>query len=514
MTTKYSVSAKLHSRRTKTGERPLYVLYIYASEVSTFPTGESVKEEAWDSKTKLVNRSITSEADRINAKVKRMQADLLEIAASLTTPSHEIVKRRYNDLAYTKAKAEFNKYLDLAISIGEDQQIEDAEAKLAKDGEQLKARKTAHQPARKQLVSAGILSKEEVAHQAQVQELSNLFLRYAGTGDIIPGQLDSKGKPRRDQGSLKHYKADTYKHVRSMWQQLNDFSTAKNYPLTVQSINQQFYQRFGDYILYDQNNYDNHFGSLIKRLKTFMFWCEAEQGITIHPQIKSRKFKVMCEENEVLILSDEQYQMLADFRTHKDCKSVWVKYIELTLFQSAMGLRHSDMRKATWRVEGAVVDNVDGRIIKGTTQKNKSTYMVPVRLNPEWTIAILEKYEYDFNETARSSKHLKQTKMVAEQKLNQNVKEILQALGKAYNIFTHKIQIYKKKWGEDYDCGKKFQYEMHSSHDNRRAFITRMYRAGNEEKVIARMVGTKSLPELRKYQQVNDSDIINVKGAR
>ena len=39
------------------------------------------------------------------------------------------------------------------------------------------------------------------------------------------------------------------------------------------------------------------------------------------------------------------------------------------------------------------------------------------------------------------------------------------------------------------------------SRDNRRAFTTRMYRAGNEEKIIAKLVGTKSLPELRKYRQ-------------
>ena len=48
----------------------------------------------------------------------------------------------------------------------------------------------------------------------------------------------------------------------------------------------------------------------------------------------------------------------------------------------------------------------------------------------------------------------------------------------------------------------------------RRAFITRMYRAGNEEKVIARLMGTKSLPEFRKYQQVSADDIMLVKNKR
>ncbi len=44
----------------------------------------------------------------------------------------------------------------------------------------------------------------------------------------------------------------------------------------------------------------------------------------------------------------------------------------MTLFQSAMGLRHSDMRRATWRLEGTLVNGKDERILKGTTSKISS----------------------------------------------------------------------------------------------------------------------------------------------
>ena len=94
------------------------------------------------------------------------------------------------------------------------------------------------------------------------------------------------------------------------------------------------------------------------------------------------------------------------------------------------------------------------------------------------------------------------------------MKDVLEAVGAKNGVFQNKMLITKKKWGEEYEIGKKFQWEIHSSHDNRRAFITRMYRAGNEEKVIAKLVGTKSLPELRKYQQVSDDDIMLVKNKR
>lgn len=510
---KYTVSAKLHHRTTKEGTRAIYATYTYNRETSTFPTGLSVRLENWDSKMKLAVVG-SPEALPINSRLQQIQADLLEIAGSLSLPDHETVKRGYADHAATKSKAEFNKYLDLAVHIGEDEQIVQAERKLEADKEHLKRRKESFKPGRKVLVAEGILTQEEEKHAAAVQELADLFIRYAGTGLPIEGQRDNKGKPKVDQGHLKHYKADSYKHVRTMWNQLNEFSRVKNYPLTLQSINLQFYQAFGDYILFDLDNYDNHFGSLIKRLKTFLLWVESVGEKTIHPQLKPRKFKVLTEENEVIILSDDHYGMLADFRSAPECNSVWVKYIDMTLFQCAMGLRHSDMRRATWRLEGSIVDGDDRRILKGTTKKNQSYYMIPIHLNPEWTLGILEKYEFDFNETARSSKHLKNQSMVTEQKFNQTMKLVLQAVGEKYGLFKNKIAIFKKKWGDEYDLGKKYQWEMHSSHDNRRAFITRMFRAGNSEKIISKMVGTKSLPELRKYQQVNEDDVLEVKNRR
>lgn len=513
MASKYSVSAKLHSRRTKGGVRPVYVVYTYDKESSAFPTSLSIHESNWDLKNKQAVVG-TPDAVRINTTIQQIQSDLLSIAAGLLDPRHELIKRRYASLAEEKRNCEFNRKVALAYNIGELGQIEQAEEKLAIQHSTIKQRKEALRPALPALASIGVLTKEAEVLGPAVKQFADLFLLYAGTGETIPGQFDSKGKPKRDQGSIKHYKPDTYKHVRAMWSQLNEFSRVKNYPLTLQSINLQFYQSFGDYILFDLDNYDNHFGSLIKRVKTFLLWCEAEQGVSVHPQVKSRKFKVLSEEKEVIILSDEYYRLLADFRTDPDCKPNWVKYIDMTLFQSAMGLRHSDMRRATWRVEGAVADGVDHRVIKGTTSKNKSTYIIPAHLNPEWTLGILEKYGFDFNETARSSRHKNARTMVSEQKLNQTMKSVLQMVSEKHHVLNTKILVTKKKWGQEYELGRKCQWEMHSSHDNRRAFITRMYRAGNSEKLISRMVGTKSLPELRKYQQVNEDDILAVRSQK
>jgi hypothetical protein len=507
---KFSVSAKLHNRANKAGKHPVYATYTYGRETTPFPTGLQVSKSSWDDKKKL---AVVGSADAldVNGKLQQMQTDLLAIATSLIMPSHDTVKRRYTDFINQKAKE--NTERQGAMKHGVDMlfHFKREEKRVQQEVAELERKRNVVEPLREALYNKGLHIAETTARVSpDAKQLADLFNEYAGTGEIIPGQFYANGKPRRHQGTLSHYKPDSYKHVRSMWQQLEEFSLAKNYPLTLQTINLTFYKNFGDYILFEKNNYDNHFGSLIKRLKTFLNWCETDKGAPIHPHAKSKKFRSLVEENEVIILSDEHYHLLDQFRHDPLCKAAWVKYIDLTLFQSAMGLRHSDMKRASWRVEGSIVDDEDKRLLRGATQKNKSTYMVPVHLNPTWTIDILEKYNYDFNETARSGKHKNSKNMVSEQKLNSNMKEVLKALGEKHGIFKNKITIFKRKWGQEYEVDKLYQWEIHSSHDNRRAFITRLYRKGYSEKIIAKMVGTKSLPELRKYQQVDETDVMRM----
>lgn len=506
--TKFSVSAKLHNRANKAGKHPVYATYTYGRETTPFATGMQVTKADWDDKKKL---AVVGSADAldINSKLQEVQTALIGIAKSLTTPAHNIVKMRYADFMNQKTKEITERQGAMKQGIDMLFHFKKEEKRVQQEVAELERKRNVVEPLRQALYDKGLHIPETTARLSPVaKQLEDLFNEYAGTGEVIPGQFYSNGKPRRHQGTLSHYKSDTYKHVRSMWQQLQEFSEAKNYPIALETINLTFYKQFGDYILFDKNNYDNHFGSLIKRLKTFLNWVDTDRGVPIHPHVKNKKFRTLVEENEVIILSDEHYHLLDQFRHDPACKTSWVKFIDLTLFQCAMGLRHSDMKRASWRVEGSIVEGEDNRVIRGGTQKNRSAYIVPVHLNPAWTLDILEKYNYDFNGMARSSKHKNNTSMVTEQKLNSTMKDVLEALGKKHTIFKQKITIYKRKWGEEYPVDKLYQWQMHSSHDNRRAFITRMYRKGYPEKVIAKMVGTKSLPELRKYQQADESDVV------
>ncbi|RZK33166.1 MAG: hypothetical protein EOO61_15775, partial [Hymenobacter sp.] len=340
---KYSTSAKLHSRTDKTGKRKIYVTYTFNQETTPFATAYSVSETDWDSKSKLAKVG-TIDAVKINQKIQQTQTTLLDIASNLATPSHDIVKKLYTERSYQESKAEFNSFLDLAIAVGEDEQLVEAETKLNKELQQLQQRKQAHAPAAKQY---GLESLEQQALRVAEQQLQDLFAEYAGTGEIIKGQLDRNGKPRLDQGTLTHYKPDTYLHMRAMWSQVNEFSQYTGYSLTLNSINLNFHTKFGNYVLFDRviknragqdmvvpGCFDNHFGSLIKRLKTFMAWCRDEKGLAVNPQVKSKKFKTYTEVNEVIILTDQHYKLLADFRFEPECKESWLKAIDLTLFQT------------------------------------------------------------------------------------------------------------------------------------------------------------------------------------
>jgi len=69
--------------------------------------------------------------------------------------------------------------------------------------------------------------------------------------------------------------SSTYRRrLRHLSEELEEFSKVKKYPLTFQSMDMHFYDKFQDYQLTVLGNKVNTFSGYIKSIKNFLYWCE------------------------------------------------------------------------------------------------------------------------------------------------------------------------------------------------------------------------------------------------
>ena len=134
-----------------------------------------------------------------------------------------------------------------------------------------------------------------------------------------------------------HVAEGTKKQRLSFVQNMQDFSKAKKWALTFEGMNSQFYEALAKYELYTKGSFNGFFGSVVKRLKAFLKWCEEEHGVTVNPAYK--KFKVYTEDKEVVHLSPAEVEQLYSH----PWKGAVRKYVDLFVYACETGYRWSDI---------------------------------------------------------------------------------------------------------------------------------------------------------------------------
>jgi site-specific recombinase XerD len=291
-------------------------------------------------------------------------------------------------------------------------------------------------------------------------------------------------------------KKSTLKQVNSLFNNLKKFAEAKQYPMTFGNMGFDFYQKYGDWVLVDEDNYDGFYGSLVKRLRTWLGWCVDEKGINVNPQFRSKKFKVLTEEFDVVYLTTKELEWLDEFRNHENCKPSWIRIIDMTLVQASVGCRYSDMVNASWYFEDDM--------LRGYTTKNASSYKIPVK-SSKW-IQILKDYNMTFQLPVR---HSTKIQVLSDVKFNKYLKECLRAMYAAHGLHIEEheqlVKKHTKRGVPTFE--RKYKWEMITSHSLRRSFVSRMVRLNYKQEEVAFMIGTKNISELRKYFKLEIEDL-------
>lgn len=452
----YSVKAWIQAPNSK-GLSPIGIRYTVNGKPNSAALGISVPADKWQKKEGLVSTRFDNH-QQVNAVIRLRCQQMTQAAASASSKEWQSVRPLYEQLVaeYDKQayNTEFNRKVDYVEDLTDAMLFTEAKAKAEATIKEATVKL-------RELAKKGIVEETD-----QTREFDNMLLAYPakfivkGTGTKVKQQIDS------------------------FIERLKAFSKAEGYALTFDSMNSNFYELFGLWLMYKRNKncYNNYFGANIKKLKTFLRWCES-QGKQVNPQY--RDFKVLTEEKEIVYLDNKEINLLDEFRDHIACKDAWIKYIDFTLFQCLTGLRYSDVAASKWKV--------DKGFLKGTAKKNKGSFKIPMILDQRIE-QLLKKYPDGF-------------KLFAEQNYNDEIKKITAKLFEVHNINQKKIKIYKYKLEDEFES-KHYKHELLSSHSNRRSFCTRAIEAGFTEKEVLSIIGSKSMIELRRYVKVEDDNLL------
>ncbi|QNE39007.1 hypothetical protein F1C16_05275 [Hymenobacter sp. NBH84] len=437
----YTVALRLKGPTNKKGEISIRLRYTYQQKQYWKSTGLSVQPDLWLEKAESISKS-HPDAYRLNNQLK-FQKNMLELGANSANDKAdwELVQKWFTWWVEAETTA--------ALDDVSQEAREDREAKERQETVEYQ-REVAERSAK--IIDLNTDRKEEQEFRKLLDEYPNTFL--------------TSGKLYRQQiASWKNY--------------LLRFAEEKKFPLTFANMNMDFYKQYGDWVLHENNNYDNYFGTCIKRLKTFLIKCESDD-IYVNP--KFRKFKVLQEEKEIIYLTVGELELVWNYKPENPTMQ---KYIDLCVFENLTGLRVSDIMKSKFRV--------DNGVLKGINKKNVTTYFIPLAIDPRIEL-LLEKYDYNMA-------------IAQEQHYNKYIKVILKEVFEKHGINQNTIHITRYKWKQPYYFEFK-KHELITNHSARRGFISNMYNVHKYSvEDIKAMLGTKS-NEIMKYLKLEESTII------
>ncbi|WP_192820135.1 hypothetical protein [Rufibacter sp. LB8] len=285
----------------------------------------------------------------------------------------------------------------------------------------------------------------------------------------------------------------TRKQRRSWLNTILEFSLQTDIALTWDNFNQDFYKSYGRWLMYGKRDginendlYNNSFGSHVKRLTTFLGWCEKECDITVNERYKD--YKVLSEEKEIISLDPQEINMLWEYQM-PEVKGLenkpWRLVQDIAVFGTLTGLRISDIKRSRFNLDILKRD----KALEAKTLKNKGNYYIPLQLDSRIEL-ILKKYEYNLN-------------IIQEQEFNKLIKVVLKHMNQHHDIHQTPITFYRYKFREEFKF-ERLKHDLYSSHSNRRSAVTNWhFELGLSEQEILVILGSKSITELKKYISKN-----------
>lgn len=253
------------------------------------------------------------------------------------------------------------------------------------------------------------------------------------------------------------------------------FSKAKNYPVTFESIDYNFYEAFVNYMLRDLKNLNNTVGKYIKNLKVFLVY--ATEHEYTHQNYNLKKFKVFNDEADTIHLSESE--LMTIYRKEFSKRLMPVK--DIFCFACFTGLRFADIDKIS---NTHIKDNY----IEIKTEKTKDTIRIPLNY---YAKCILEKYAGMFKD-----------KPLPTGLTNQKTNEYLKEIGELSKI-NEVIRIEQFN-GSNRVVTNKLKFELITTHTARRTFVTLALEKGIRAEVVMAMTGHKNYKSFMKYVKITN----------
>lgn len=259
---------------------------------------------------------------------------------------------------------------------------------------------------------------------------------------------------------------------------LQEFSVKKNYKLNFDTINQDFYKSFCDYMLYDVGNMNNSTAKTIKFLKTFLNYA-FERGY--HKNIEYKKFKLLKDvDTEIIALNADELKAIQELQ---DLPDHLRRARDLFLILCFTSLRYSDLEN----LQGKKFKN---GLISIFTQKTKEA--INVHLHPRLENVL--------------SKYLDKNGAIALPELsNQKMNAYLKEIGKLAEL-NDTIKKVRMKGGQPYETIKE-KWELISTHTGRRTFTTLSLFWGMDAEAVKKITGHKNDASFKKYVRYSDMQL-------
>jgi len=275
------------------------------------------------------------------------------------------------------------------------------------------------------------------------------------------------------------WKKSTATKFRTIKKHLQNFSTTKRYTVEFDSLNEAFFNRFIDYLLYDCGHVNSYVAKNIGNLTWFLNWAR-KRGYNknlYYLDFKLPKRKMQNGSVNIIALTWEELIHLYQL----EIKPVALDHIrDIFCFSCFTSLRYSDLYNLK-------KSNIQGDYIIFDTIKTGDTLAIPLN---EFSKALLAKYK-DFPGE-------KVFPVISNQKMNKRLKELgkLAGLEDSVNIVHYRgIERIEKT------CEK---WELISTHVGRRTFITNAIRLGIPSEVIQAITGHKDHKVMERYLKIEN----------
>lgn len=275
-------------------------------------------------------------------------------------------------------------------------------------------------------------------------------------------------KPVKSESTIKNYVTTKNK--------LKKFAEEKHCSIKFETIDQNFYEAFLNYLIKELKHLNNTVGKHIKTLKVFLSYAGDHEYTAVNYNLK--KFKVFSEETDIIYLTEDELMKVYNL---PDLSQRLSEVRDNFCFACFTGLRFSDIHKLK-------NPNINDSFLEIKTEKTKDNLKIPLNI---YAKEILAKYKGRYHDKPLPTG-------ISNQKSNDYLKEIGEVAKLNEMISIEKFN------GSNKVIINKAKFKLLTTHTARRTFVTLALEKGIRAEVVMAMTGHKSFRTFKRYIKITD----------